>query len=184
MIAQAHPVSTSQRPLRHTISRKIWSGRRLAVYLCISLVIFILLLCTWVSAPTVFSPLLHSFEFKIYERDFGQNASRSRIIRHGRNILKLSHPHDYDEPLGHPSWILHGPEDSFTASLFYIIMEVGINHKPFFVDIDTGSSLTWVHCRLKPNLQSCKQVCNPSAKSHPDALLNSFTTFKRFKTAA
>ncbi|KAG0567262.1 hypothetical protein KC19_7G122300 [Ceratodon purpureus] len=39
-------------------------------------------------------------------------------------------------------------------------MEVGIDHKPFYVDIDTGSSLTWVHCRLKPDLMSPKQGPN------------------------
>jgi hypothetical protein len=164
VLAQAHSESTSQNPPRHTVTRKRWRTRRLTVFLSISLTVFALLLYTWVSsAPALFAPLLHSFEFKIYEREFGQNASRPRITRHRRNILKFRHPDDYEEPSGHPSWNLHGTEGSFTASLFYIIMEIGINHKPFYLDIDTGSSLTWVHCRLKPDLKSPKQVtCNPN----------------------
>lgn len=169
MVAQAHSEATLKRPPRHTLFRKTWSVKRLAVYIFISMIILLLMLYIWDFAATLFTPLLHSFEFKIYERDFGQNVSRPRIARHGRNILKSSyHPHGYDEPLGHPAWILHGPEGCFSASLFYIIMEVGTgtNHKQFFVDIDTGSSLTWLHCRLKPNLKSCKQVCILNSKLH------------------
>ena len=62
VLAQTHSESTSQHPPRHTVTRKRWSTRRLAVFLSISLTVFALLLYTWVSsAPALFAPLLHSF---------------------------------------------------------------------------------------------------------------------------
>ncbi|EAZ17673.1 hypothetical protein OsJ_33214 [Oryza sativa Japonica Group] len=50
---------------------------------------------------------------------------------------------------------LHG--NVYPSGRFFVTMNIGVPEKPYFLDIDTGSDLTWVECDAP--CQSCHQAC-------------------------
>jgi hypothetical protein len=58
-------------------------------------------------------------------------------------------------------------------------MNIGVPAKPYFLDIDTGSDLTWVECDAP--CQSCHQACIACiiahSKMHLSFLISPYTRF-------
>uniref|UniRef100_I1QYA5 Peptidase A1 domain-containing protein n=1 Tax=Oryza glaberrima TaxID=4538 RepID=I1QYA5_ORYGL len=65
---------------------------------------------------------------------------------------------------------LHG--NVFPSGRFFLTMNIGVPAKPYFLDIDTGSDLTWVECDAP--CQSCHQACMHALLLTPNALHLSF----------
>ncbi|KAL5204928.1 hypothetical protein ABZP36_009799 [Zizania latifolia] len=55
---------------------------------------------------------------------------------------------------------LHG--DVYPTGHFYVTMNIGDPAKPYFLDVDTGSDLTWLQCDAP--CQSCNKVPHPLYK--------------------
>ena len=44
------------------------------------------------------------------------------------------------------------------CSLYYIKLKVGAPSQEYFLDADTGSSLTWINCKLSKTAKCQKEV--------------------------
>ncbi|RCV37414.1 hypothetical protein SETIT_8G060600v2 [Setaria italica] len=62
---------------------------------------------------------------------------------------------------------LHG--DVYPTGHYYITMNIGDPAKPYFLDVDTGSDLTWLQCDAP--CQSCNKVPHPLYRPAPKKLV-------------
>ncbi|CAM6127353.1 unnamed protein product [Calypogeia fissa] len=74
-------------------------------------------------------------ETGLLERDYSRRKLWERVVVRGRQEVNSS-----------PSFPVHG--NVYPDGLYYMQLQVGTPPKPYFVDIDTGSDLTWLQCNV------------------------------------